>query len=55
MNNENNIVWFISKYAILPPYGNASRQYFICKYLAKKGFDVTLISSQSSNLKIHQE
>nr|WP_315146886.1 glycosyltransferase family 4 protein [uncultured Flavobacterium sp.] len=55
MSNENNVVWLISKYAITPSYGNASRQYFICKYLAKKGFDVTLISSQSSNVKIHQE
>jgi glycosyltransferase involved in cell wall biosynthesis len=48
-------IWFISKYAITPAYGNASRQYFLSKYLAKKGFDVTLISSQSSNVKLYKE
>ena len=55
MKRKQEVVWFISKYAVTPVYGNASRQYFICKYLAKKGFEVTLISSQSSNVKVYKE
>jgi glycosyltransferase involved in cell wall biosynthesis len=54
MNNKK-YIWFISKYAITPNYGNASRQYFLSRYLAKKGFDVALISSQSSNIKVYKE
>jgi glycosyltransferase involved in cell wall biosynthesis len=54
MCNENKRVWFVSKYAITPSYGNATRQYFISKYLSVKGLDVVLISSQSSNIKVYE-
>lgn len=53
MSNENKGVWFISKYAITPNYGNATRQYFLSKYMSNKGFDVVLITSQSSNIKVY--
>lgn len=45
------VIWFISKYGVTPSYGNATRQFFLCKYLAKKKLDVVLITSQSSNIK----
>jgi glycosyltransferase involved in cell wall biosynthesis len=51
MDNEKKKIWFISKYAVNPYYGNPTRQYFISKYISKKGFEVSLISSQSSNIK----
>jgi glycosyltransferase involved in cell wall biosynthesis len=55
MKSTPKVIWFISKYAVTPEFGNPNRQYFISKYIAKKGFYVTLISSQSSNIKIHKE
>jgi glycosyltransferase involved in cell wall biosynthesis len=55
MKNARQVIWLISKYAVTPEFGNPTRQYFISKYIAKKGFDVTLVSSQSSNIKIHKE
>jgi len=53
MQNVNKRILFISKYAITPSYGNATRQYYISKYMSEKNFDVTLISSQSSNIKVY--
>jgi len=47
----NKNIWYISKYAISATDGNPTRQYFLSKYLAKEGFDVTLISSRSSGIK----
>jgi glycosyltransferase involved in cell wall biosynthesis len=55
MKSSPKVIWFISKYAVTPEFGNPTRQYFISKYIAKKGFHVTLISSQSSNIKVHRE
>lgn len=43
-------IWYISKYAVHPKHGKPSRQYFFCKYFAKKGKEVTLISSRSAAL-----
>ncbi len=48
--NKNSTIWYISKYAVTPHYGNPTRQYFISQSLAAKGYDVTLISSQSAKL-----
>ncbi len=41
-------IWYISKYAAVPQYGFANRMYFYSKYFAKKGHNVTLISSASA-------
>lgn len=54
MDNRKKSIFFISKYAVSPSYGNPTRQYFISKYMSEKDFDVTLISSQSSNIKVYQ-
>lgn len=43
-------IWYISKYAVHPIHGKPSRQYFFSKYFAKKGKNVTLISSRSAAL-----
>jgi len=48
---EEKNVYVISKYAITPDLGSATRQYFIAKYLSKLGYNLTLISSRSSNIK----
>ncbi len=55
MKSTQKVIWLISKYAVTPDYGNATAHYHICKHLAKKDFDVTLISSQSSNIKVYKE
>jgi len=44
-------IWYISKYAISPKYGNPTRQYFLSKYIAKQGYNITLFSSKSSGIK----
>jgi glycosyltransferase involved in cell wall biosynthesis len=49
------VIWFISKYGVTPSYGNATRQFFLCKYLAKKKKEVILITSQSSNIKKYKK
>lgn len=41
-------IWYISKYAVTPQYGNPTRQYFLSKYLAREGHKVSLIYSRSS-------
>lgn len=41
-------IWYISKYAVTPQYGNPTRQYFLGKYLAREGNELTLIYSRSS-------
>ena len=51
---EKKKILVISKYAVHPNYGNATRQYFISKYISNKGFDVSLVSSQSSNIKVYK-
>ncbi len=44
-------IWYLSKYAQRPLFGTPTRQYFYSKYFAKKGFDVTLVSSRSNGNK----
>jgi len=44
-------IWYISKYAISPNDGNPTRQYFLSKYIAKQGYNVSLFSSKSSGIK----
>jgi len=41
-------IWYISKYAVTPQYGNPTRQYFLSKYLAREGHELSLIYSRSS-------
>jgi glycosyltransferase involved in cell wall biosynthesis len=43
-------IWLISKYAVSKEYGNPTRQFFFCKYFAKKGYKTTLISSYAAAL-----
>jgi glycosyltransferase involved in cell wall biosynthesis len=43
-------VWYISKYANITKYGAETRQASFCKEFSKKGFDVKLITSNSSHL-----
>ncbi len=47
-------VWYISKYAMVPEDGFATRHYFYSKYFARKGLNVTLISSNSAGM-AHKE
>lgn len=47
----NKNIWYISKYAVSVEDGNPTRQYFLSKYIARKGYNVTLISSRSSGIK----
>jgi len=47
----NKNIWYISKYAISKNDGNPTRQYFLSKYIAKQGCNVTLFSSKSSGIK----
>lgn len=42
-----NNIWYISKYAIPPNYGNPTRQYFFAKYFSRNKRNVSLISSRS--------
>lgn len=49
---ENN-VWYISKYANIKEYGADTRQASFCKEFAKAGFNVRLITSNSSHLYNH--
>lgn len=44
-------IWYISKYAIAPPYGNATRQFYFSKYFAINGYNTILISSYASGIK----
>ena len=44
-------IWLISKYAVTKEYGNPTRQFFFCKYFAKEGYETTLFSSYSADLK----
>lgn len=44
-------IWYISKYAESPVFGQPTRQYFFAKYFAKKGLNVTLINSRSNGNK----
>ena len=44
-------IWYMSKYAVTPNLGNPTRQYFLSKYLAKLGNDVTLVFSRSNMIK----
>ncbi|MDD3281830.1 MAG: hypothetical protein PHC83_09730, partial [Bacteroidales bacterium] len=46
----NKNIWFVSKYAGHPKYGNPTRQYFFSKYFSQKGHRVTLVSSRSVDL-----
>jgi glycosyltransferase involved in cell wall biosynthesis len=54
MSNTKEVLWFISKYAVSNKHGNATRQYFLSYNFARKGVNVSLISSQSSNLKTYK-
>ena len=47
-------IWYISKYAMVPEDGFATRHYFYSKYFARKGLNVTLISSNSAGM-AHKE
>ena len=49
---ENN-VWYISKYANIKEYGADTRQASFCKEFAKAGYNVRLITSNSSHLYNH--
>lgn len=51
----NDIIWYISKYAITPEYGNPTRQYFLAKYFSNLYRKVTLVSSVSSQLNIYPD
>lgn len=46
---------FISKYGITPTYGNPTRQFYLSKYFVKKGFNVDLYTSQSSQIKKYEK
>jgi glycosyltransferase involved in cell wall biosynthesis len=48
-------IWYISKYAVTPKFGQATRQYFLSKYFVKEGNYVKLISSQSAALKNYKK
>lgn len=48
-------LWYISKYTILPNLGNATRQYFISKYLQRRGYEVSLVSSRSAILNTYPD
>jgi len=43
-------VWYISKYANIAKYGAETRQAAFCKEFSKKGYNVKLITSNSSHL-----
>lgn len=43
-------IWYISKYAVSPEFGNPSRQFFFAKYMVRKNRNVTLISSRSAQI-----
>lgn len=43
-------VWYISKYANIKKFGSETRQTSFCKEFHKNGFDVRLITSNSSHL-----
>lgn len=45
-------VWYISKYAVTPEFGNPTRQYFLSKYLSRIGYNVSLVYSRSSIMNI---
>ena len=44
-------IWYISKYAVAPPYGNATRQFYFSKYFAISGYNTILMSSNASGIK----
>lgn len=44
-------IWYVSKYAVTPLFGGASRQYFFSKYFCMKGRSVNLVTSRSASLK----
>lgn len=46
----NNRIWYVSKYAMSPTFGDPTRQFLFSKYFVKSGKDVTLIGSQSNLL-----
>lgn len=48
MTDKNILI--ISKYAVAPKYGYATRQFYIAKHMVKLGHNVSLISSQSSQV-----
>ncbi len=48
--NKKEVLWYVSKYAVVPDFGNPTRQYFLSKYFSQKGKKVTLVSSRSSAL-----
>jgi hypothetical protein len=48
--NKMEVLWYVSKYAVIPDFGNPTRQYFLSKSFSQKGKKVTLISSRSSAL-----
>ena len=50
MRNRRERIWYISKYANIAKYGADTRQAYFCKEFAKKGYDVTLLLSNSSHL-----
>lgn len=47
-------IWYISKYAITPAYGNTTRQFYFSKYFALKGYNVILLSSFASGIKYNE-
>jgi glycosyltransferase involved in cell wall biosynthesis len=55
ISNTKEVLWLISKYAVSNKHGNATRQYFLSYNFARKGVDISLISSQSSNLKTYKK
>lgn len=46
----NKVVWYISKYANTKKFGAETRQSAFCKEFANKGYEVKLITSNSSHL-----
>lgn len=50
MRNSCERIWYVSKYANIAKYGADTRQAYFCKEFAKKGYDVTLLLSNSSHL-----
>ena len=48
--NKMEVLWYVSKYAVVPDFGNPTRQYFLAKSFSQKGKKVTLVSSRSSAL-----
>jgi len=50
LKKENKTVWYISKYANIKKFGSETRQTSFCKEFIKNGFDVKLITSNSSHL-----